>query len=74
MAARFGNEKYYRKLSKKERRQFRLNCNNNLGFSFKQTMKKTYIKTFYDFIGVAFSWYETPEGGIYWSLISRRFN
>lgn len=74
MAKKFRNEKYYRKLSKKERRQFRKNCDNDKIHSFKETMNHDFIKNFAQFIGGAFDWYNSPEGGSYWSLISRRFN
>lgn len=72
-AARFRNEKYYRKLSKKERRQFRLNCDADRDNTFIEAMNYDFSK-FSDFIAGGFYWDKTPEGNSYWSKISNRFN
>jgi len=68
MAARFRNEKFYRKLSKKERRQFRLNCNNDPRDTFKDIMQYDFLNV-EQFIGGAFLWDQTPQGYDYWALV-----
>ena len=60
------NEKYFRKLSKKNRRLFRNNC-----MDFKQTMNSDWPGSFSAFIGGAFLWSGTKEGYWYWSNVSK---
>lgn len=74
MAARFRNEKYYRKLSKKERRQFRLNCEKWDKGRFKYILNSPLINNFDDLISFGFPWSQSLEDFGYWLSISRRFN
>lgn len=82
MAARFRNEKYYRKLSKKERRQFRRNFINESNNKYDETLFKIYMTyvlpehytDFTFFITHAFYWGDTKEGFDYWRKISNRGN
>jgi hypothetical protein len=72
MASRFRNEKYYRKLSKKERRQFKTNCNNDPKDSFKDIMNYEFF-SIKQFIGGAFLWDQTPEGHDYWAILQNKY-
>lgn len=70
----FRNEKYYRKLSKKERRQFRNNCKSIGGFRTMKYVMTIKMDRFSDFIGGFFTWTQTPEGLNYWSKIFHRYD
>ena len=75
MAARFRNEKYYRKLSKKERRQFRLDCEKHKHGHFKRFMVSSeLIENIHDFLSCAFEWERSLQGSAYWLKIARRFH
>ena len=78
MAAKFKNEKYYRKLSKKERRQFKKNCNDKnpeqFSITFQRMMKEVNVINFSAFISYGFHWHLTPEGSDYWFKIATRYS
>jgi hypothetical protein len=74
MTKRFKHLKYYRKLSKKERRQFRVNCERYDKGRFKYILSSAIITDYKTLIEFAFSWPHTPEQGKYWLEISRKFD
>lgn len=56
---------WYRKLSKKQRKQFKANCG-----AFQHEMNRT--DTFNGFISGDFIWSGSPQGHKYWSNISNK--
>lgn len=72
MAARFKNKKYYRKLSKKERRQFRLNCEAYYEGCFKKMLNSKSVSNLENFLSYSFHWDSTKQGHSYWFEIVRK--
>lgn len=66
------NKKYLRKLSKKERRQFRLNFDSD--GDFRYYMKWEIVDDFTFFITSGFYWDVSNEGYDYWRSIANRGN
>lgn len=60
---------YFGLLSETEQKRFKANCDENP--YFEEAILREW-DSFNHFINAAFTWYITPEGGLYWSEIANR--